>query len=293
MKLSEYFSKQHVIRDADIKNTYYTTSRLPQSVTFALDLKNIQLACENPNIAAIITSKECVTLIDENKGIVISDNPKKEFFELHNYMFEKGIMQLSYVWGIDNSAKIDKTAIIGKKVFIGRNVVIDKKAIIEDFSIIEEGTYIGPNAVIGARGMHNTFVNGELINVEDSGGVKIGKGCEILANAVIQKNYFCNYTQIGNFNKISVNVIIGHGSLIGNGNLIAGAVAMAGFCTVGNETWIGPSTTIAHGIKIGDKSSIKLGSVVVVDVERNSIVSGNFAFKHSKHLKQFIKNNRP
>ncbi|WP_340111712.1 hypothetical protein [Maribellus mangrovi] len=290
MRLKDYFSEKQIIRDAIIKNTYYTTSSLPQSVTFALDLKNIDLANNNPNVTAIITNNESSHLVSIDKGLVISKSPKKDFFLLHNFLIEKQVMELKYDWGIDKSAQIHETAIIGEEVFIGKNVIIDKNVIVENYSIIGDGTYIGPNAVIGARGMHNTFVDGELIYVEDAGGVKIGKGCEILANAIVQKNYFCNYTEIGDYNKISVNTSIAHATTIGNRNLIAGGSTISGYCSIGDNNWIGPSTVIAHNIKIGNGSSIKIGSVVVSNVEDGKEISGNFAVKHKSTLRMFVKN---
>ncbi len=292
MKLSNFFGPSNVLRDTTVRNTYYTTSELPESVTFAMDISNINKANNNPNIAAVITNEALANEVSDEKGLVISNNPKKSFFEVHNHMFENKVLELHYDWKISGSAKIHGSAIIGEKVFIGENVTIDKQAIIEDYSIIGDNTYIGPNAIIGARGMHNTLIDGKFIHVHDAGGVIIGQNCEILAGAVIQKSYFCTYTKIGDMNKISVMTNIGHNTTIGTNNLIAGGASISGFCSIGNNNWIGPSTVIAHNIIIGDNCSLKLGSVIVESLINNSNVSGNFAINHKHHLKEFIKNKR-
>lgn len=45
--------------------------------------------------------------------------------------------------------------------------------------------------------------------------------------------------------------------------------------TIGNNVWIGGSVTILPGVTIGDNVTIGAGSVVVKDVEANTIVAGN------------------
>ncbi len=45
--------------------------------------------------------------------------------------------------------------------------------------------------------------------------------------------------------------------------------------TVGNNVWIGSNVTIVPGITIGDNAVIAAGSVVVKDVQANTLVGGN------------------
>ena len=81
--------------------------------------------------------------------------------------------------------------------------------------------------------------------------------------------------------------------VIGNNCLITGNSQIAGFTSIGDEVWLGPSSTIAHGIEIGGKANIKIGSVVVSNIDREKTVSGNFAFDHKKHLRLFTLMKKP
>jgi acyl-[acyl carrier protein]--UDP-N-acetylglucosamine O-acyltransferase len=217
-------------------------------------------------------------MVDEvtnTKGLVIAKNPKKVFFELHNNLLDAGLNTLRVEDDVNKSVRIADSVKIGRNVKIGKNVVIEDFVVIANNTIIDDNTYIASNVVIGARGMHNTMIDGEFINVKDAGGVYIGKNCEVLSGAIIQKSYFAEFTKIGNQSKISVGARVGHGCVIGERTLIAGSVQLAGYNTIGNDVWIGPSAVVAHGLIIGDNAQIKLGSVVVKNVKEKEIAASS------------------
>jgi len=290
MKNLSYFIKCQ--RDAIVQHTHYSNSKIPNTICFVLNLEYLKIANENKNISAIITTYELSKNVNEKKGLIISENPKKEFFTIHNLLLEDGLNTLDVKYYISPTAKIADTVKIYGDVKIGENVIIEDFVVINSNTIIEDNTYISQNVVLGARGMHNTMVDGEFVHVKDAGGVHIGKNCEILSGAIIQKSYFNEFTRIGNQSKISVSAKIGHGCNIGNRTLIAGNTQLSGYNTIGNDVWIGPSSTLAHGLTIGNNASIKLGSVVVKDVEDNEEVSGNFAYNHTKRIRNFAKEQR-
>ena len=292
MKLSEFFQKDSLIRDAEVNLTHYADQLQSGIVCFALNENFILKANNNPSVSAIITSSELAELTDKSKGMILSNNPKKDYFLLHNYMFEKGYMQLIKTSNIHISANIAQTAIIEENVIIEKNVIIDEYAIIKSNSHIKENSYIGTFVVIGARGMHNTKIDGHFMHVHDAGGVEIGTRCEVLSGAVIQKSYHKEMTSIGDETKVSVKVNIGHGTIIGKRTLIAGNTQIAGYVTIGDDVWIGPSSTISHGLKIRNNAEIKLGSVVIKSIKEGQSVSGNFAYNHNTHLKNHLKGQR-
>jgi len=294
MKLVEFFNIKDVIRDINIGATYYTNSEIKDTFTFALSDEFIHIANQNKNIAAIITTKELSNKVIDSKGLVISNNVKKDFFNLHNYLvFHHEMKYELKANSVSNLANISKTAHIGKNVFIGKNVEIGHFTVIEENCSIDDNTIIGDHVVIGARGLHNTRVSkDEFIHVFDAGGVKIGKNCEVLSGCVIQKSYFCEATIIEDFTKLGPLVNVGHGTKIGKRCLVTGGVVIAGFNEIGNDVWIGPSSTIAHGLKIGNNVGVKLGSVVITNLKDNENVSGNFAFSHNKHLINYTRNKR-
>jgi len=292
MRLSQFFGKEHLIRDAKVELTHYADKSIEGIVCFALNESFVEKANKNEHVKAIITYPRFANIVHNSKGFVASENPKKDYYRIHNYMYEQGYMQLVEKTSIHASVQIASTAIIEENVIINKNVVIDDYAIIKSHCIIGENSYIGPHAVIGARGMHNTKIDGHFMHVYDAGGVEIGQNCEVLSGAVVQKSYHKEMTRIGNETKISVHVNIGHGTIIGERTLIAGNSQIAGYVSIGDDVWVGPSSTVSHGLKISDNTEIKLGSIVVKSMKRGAIVSGNFAYDHNKHLKNHIKAQR-
>jgi len=288
-KLSNFLDCE---RDAEIQHTHYATSTIAKTVCFVLTSEFLSIANKNENIVAIITTSKLASEVNPLKGLVVSTNPKKDFFHLHNLLIENGLNNIEIFNNIDKTASIADTVKIHGNVQIGKNVIIEDFVVINSNTIIEDNTYIAQNVILGARGMHNTMIDGNFLHVKDAGGVHIGKDCEILAGAIIQKSYFSEFTKIGNQTKISVGVKVGHGCILGERTLVAGSAQLAGYNTIGNDVWIGPSSVLAHGLNIGDNAQIKLGSVVVKDVKENEEVSGNFAYKHTKRIRNFIKEQR-
>jgi len=290
MKLLSNFLE--CVRDTEIQYTHYTNAPLKNSVCFVLTEEFLKIANNNSNIVAIITTEKLADRVIDEKGLAISDDPKRDFFNLHNELLKQNLNDMHISPHIEASANISDTVKIYDNVKIGKNVIIEDFVVINSNTIIGDNTYIAQNVVIGARGMHNTMVDEKFIKVKDAGGVYIGNNCEILAGAIIQKSYFSEFTKIGDDTKISVGVKVGHGCIIGARTLVAGSAQLAGYNTIGNDVWIGPSSVLAHGLNIGNNAQIKLGSVVVKDVKEKEEVSGNFAYKHIKRIRNFAREQR-
>lgn len=292
MKLSEFFTSEKIIRDSDVVLTHFANQSIDGIVCFVLNEGFIEQANKNPNVKAIITYENYKHLVSAEKGLVISKSPKKDYYFLHNYMFEQGYMNIINNSNIDVSAQIAPTAVIEKNVSVGKNVVIGDYTIIKEQTVIGDNTYIGSHCIVGARGLNNTRIDDEFIYVHDAGGVQIGSDCEILDATIIQKSIHKEMTIVGSNTKISVKVNIGHGTIIGERTLIAGSAQIAGYVNIGNDVWIGPSSVISHNLKILDNAEIKIGSVVVKSVKKGAVVSGNFAYNHSTHAKNYTKAQR-
>jgi UDP-3-O-[3-hydroxymyristoyl] glucosamine N-acyltransferase len=291
MKLSDFFDKNCVLFDANFDVPYSQYFVAEKCIAY---IENIELLekLSLKTISALITKKELVEYLPEGKGIVICENPQKEFFNLHNRLALEKKFSLVLENYIHESARIASSAIIGKNVQIGANVQIGDYVIIKDNTIIGENTRIESNAIIGACGMQTSYLEDKTFYVEHLGGVKIGNYCKILEGAIIQKPYQAYYTEIGDYSTISVHVNIGHGSKIGKSTLIAGKAQISGLCTIGDNVWIGPSAIIADNIRIGDNAKIRIGSIVIRNVKEGDDVSGNFATNHNSNLKNYLKQER-
>ncbi len=288
MKLKDFFNPNEVYRDAEFSVTLHPRATCPGAICYAMSEALILKVNRNPYLTAVITRPEFVSLLADAKGVAVVENPQQSYYELHNHLFRSGSMRVHREHSISPSAQIAPTASIGNHVVIEDGVTIGPGAIIGDFTILGEGTAVEAYAVIGARGMQNTKVNDRRFKVEWAGGVKIGKNCEVLTAAIVQRPYHCEYTEIGDDSQISVKVNIGHGVRVGARTMIGGNAQVAGNATIGSDVWIGQSSTISDGISIGDGAEVKMGSVVVRSVSAGTSVSGNFAFRHDRHIQEYV-----
>jgi UDP-3-O-[3-hydroxymyristoyl] glucosamine N-acyltransferase len=287
--VSDIYAQQAVIRDAPFLSLDEAASPYPQSLTFCETFHFLQIAIKNSNITAIITtpalSKENIT-----KGLVVSENPKISFFELYNSWYEQGIGQPEMHWGIGVGCQIHPTAVISPRAQIGNNVRIGAHTVVEDFVRIADDVTIGPNVVIGAEGLLPIRKNnGGMLLPKPAGGVDIGRGVTVLAGAVIAKSLYRTFTRIGDYSQVGIMANVGHGVTTGEYCVISSNVVIAGHTRLGNRVWISASSSVAHGLAIGDDVEIKMGSVVVRDVEAKAVMSGNFAIPHRKHVMQHLK----
>ena len=289
MKLSDFFEPKMIARDGAFSKTMYPGTSEPESICYAAKQTYLEIAMGNENVSAIITTAQLSSLVDNTRGLVVSENPQLEYYRLHNHLVKSKLMQVHTEHAIHPTAQIATTAIVGDHVIIGKDVVIGHNSFVGDYTIIDEGTSIGEYVVIGTRGMLNTRVDDQNFPVLWAGGVKIGKRCEILTGAIIQRTYHAEYTEIADDCKISVKVVVAHGVRIGRGTMIAGSAQLAGNVIVGEDVIIGPAAVIADGVHIGDHANVKLGSSVVEDVKPNQKVSGFFAFDHTQQLRIFTR----
>lgn len=94
-----------------------------------------------------------------------------------------------------------------------------------------------------------------------SSSVKIGKGVQIMAGAIIQTNGFIADNTI-----INTGVIVDHDSVIGCHVHVAPGSTLSGGVTIGNGCHIGTRASVIQGITIGYETLIGAGSVVVKNI---------------------------
>lgn len=99
--------------------------------------------------------------------------------------------------------------------------------------------------------------------------VRVGKGCQILPGAVINK-----FVKIGDYNIINCNSTIDHECSLGNGIHIMGSSAITGKVVIEDFVTVGTNATILPGIKIGEGSIIGAGSVITKNVDPYSVYAG-------------------
>jgi len=84
MKLSNFFQDKKLVRDSDIELTHFANQSMDGIVCFVLNEGFIEQANKNSCVKAIITYEKFQNLVHEDKGLVLSDNPKKDSYEFYN-----------------------------------------------------------------------------------------------------------------------------------------------------------------------------------------------------------------
>lgn len=256
-------------------------------LTFLNDEKYYKEIKNNKSISCIVTTKEVAQKIEKNEyGIIISENPRKDFFELHNKLVKKDF----YFTKRDN--QISEKAYISEKANIGEyNVVIEDDVVIEvgvtiyENVTIKKGTIIKSGTILGADGFQYVRDKEEIIKVEPAGDLEIAENVVIHNNSVIDKGIF-GKTFIGENTKIYNLVHVAHDSKIGKNVFLTAGVIVCGRVKIGDNSYLGPNCTIKNGLFLGENSKVSMGAVVTKNVNENEIVTGNFAIPH----KQFIEN---
>jgi UDP-3-O-[3-hydroxymyristoyl] glucosamine N-acyltransferase len=137
---------------------------------------------------------------------------------------------------------------------------------------IGENTHIERGAVLGCQSLDIT--DGK--HSEQTGLLFIGDNVFIGANSCIARGRSgAENTMIAHDVCIGPLVNIAHGCQIRCNATILGKAHLSGFVTVGENTVIGPNSSIRNRIVIGNNCIIGMGAVVTKHVPDNCIVVGN------------------
>lgn len=295
LKLSDYFEKEHIYVDSEFQDLGYSTNSGTKILTFCDNVHYFQLALKNDSISAIIIKEDLLTEIQETtKGICIARDPRRKFFDIYTDMYKKDCFTIPYSYGQDKTSKIAESAQISPKSYIGKNTVISENVVIKENVFIGENCFIDAGAILGNDGILYSFDDEENnIFIRHAGIVTIGNNATVLSNATIVKSVFPNMpTHVGANSIIGIATAIGHEARIGKNCKILGNCVIAKNAEIGEGTLIGSSSVVRENTKIGKDVSVKAGSIVIKEVKDGESVSGNFAYNHNIHLKNFIKAQR-
>lgn len=297
MRLSEIFLENieiHTDGEFDVLAQCTVTS-MTKTLSFLDESSYIDTVKNNASISCIICRSDHIHLFgNKNLGIIISDNPKLTFFEIHN-LLSNNKNEGNFETRIGNNSVISESAILSpKNIIIGNNVTIEENVIIRENVVIGDHSIIRSGCVIGGQGFEFKRNNVEsILRVNHCGKVVIGDWVEIKELSTIHQAVFeWDYTSVNDYSKLDAHSHIGHASKIGKRVLIGSHANLAGNVTVGDDAYIGPGTTISNRLNIGNGAKVTIGSVVTKDVADNQIVTGNFAIPHDcfiNNLKNIIR----
>jgi len=111
-------------------------------------------------------------------------------------------------------------------------------------------------------------------HINISPGVIIAEGVVLTSDIKLAKGVVLN-----------INATVGHNVQIGEYSTISPGCNVSGCVVVGNGVYVGSGSNIRDEITIGDNCIIGIGSVVLSDIESNSIAFGNPARKRSENTR--------
>lgn len=276
----------NIVRDAVIKSAGFLDITYGNyNFVFIRSEENIKDLAKNSNISAVFTTESIARKIDDEKiGIVVSNNPERLFYEIHNKLASMTFYGDDVPNSIGQTAVIDKSVkIADKNVIIGENVTIEPNVNIMENVKIGNNCYIGAGNVIGAR-TFKYYRDGEVkIHMKQVGWVEIQDNVDITSNSCIESGLIDN-TIIGEGSVINSLVNVSHGVKIGKNVVVSAGVVIAGATVIEDDVWIGLNVAIRQKIHVGKKAYICMGSVVSKDVREGQKVSGNFAIEHTKNI---------
>lgn len=196
-----------------------------------------------------------------HKGILISDDPFRDYNKLVNRYYEtQPIMGKSTHHG--KNVKVGEDSIImhnvflGDRVSIGKNCRIYPNVVLYADTIVGDNVIIHANTVIGADGFYFKKRPEGYDKLYSCGRVIIGNNVEIGASCTIDKGVSGD-TIIGDGTKFDNQVHIGHGVVVGKNCLFAAQVG------VGGKTIIEDDVTLWGQVGVQKDILIEKGAVVL------------------------------
>jgi len=240
---------------------------------------NVSMLCTTPDIAC--------QLEHYVGGLIITENPRLLFFELHNEFANN----MSYVRKqcenqISPNANIsDMAYVASRNVIIEDDVIVEPFACIYENTILRKGSIIRSGAVIGGCGFEYKRRTDDIMAVAHYGGVIIDEYVEIQNHTCIDRAvYPWDNTIVGRHTKIDNLVYVGHAVKIGRNVLITAGAVIGGRTEIEDNCWIGINSVLRNGLVIGENARVNMGAVVTRSVPSGESVTGNFAIPHEKFI---------
>ena len=133
---------------------------------------------------------------------------------------------------------------------------------------------IGAYTVLGSNGFgFELDERGVPLRFPHLGRVLIGEEVELGSHCCVDRGALGD-TVIDRFVKCDHHTYIAHGAYVGCSTLIMSGARLNGSSKVGERCWVGTSALIKEGVRVGAYTTVGMGSVVISDVRRNSLVAG-------------------
>lgn len=167
---------------------------------------------------------------------------------------------------IGEGAVIEPFCFIGPQVRIGSGTLVRSGARLFPRVAIGADSIIGTNSVLGHDGYG--FVRDEAGNkahLPHLGGVVIGSSAEVGALTIVQGGLI-DPTVVEDHAKVGDHVFVGHNARVGRGASLTAGIVLGGRAVVEAEAWVGMSSTVRDGTRVGARALVGMDVSVQHDV---------------------------
>jgi acetyltransferase-like isoleucine patch superfamily enzyme len=122
---------------------------------------------------------------------------------------------------------------------------------------------------------HSPLPPGRLVSLVDPSccvnpGARIGLGCVLYPRCFVG----CN-ARLGDRVFALSGSVINHDDVLEDGVCLCSNATLAGGVTVGRDAYLGQACTVRQFTRIGARSLVGMGAVVIADVAPDTVVAGN------------------
>lgn len=275
-----------VLRDGPFEVTGKLSTPLDGLLVPVKGAAFIAEANANPRVTAVITLAALAEQVDERLAVAIADDPLMAHAEVHALCAKARAAELeSQPTVIDSTAQIDPSARIAPYgVTIGARTHVGAMVSIQPGVSVANECVLHPGVALGVAGFQVGRINGRQRIIPQLGGVRLEPFVELLANTCVARALFGGATTIGEETVSDNLVYIAHDCQIGRRVQICALANILGRVVIGDDAYIGPSSTIVNGAIIGAKAKVTMGAVVTREVGAGQTVTGNFAIPHEQFL---------
>jgi UDP-3-O-[3-hydroxymyristoyl] glucosamine N-acyltransferase len=277
-QISQFVSCEFFSEDREINEITLSSLSHFHSLTWTKSKDNLEQV-DNGVVICALKDYENISR-QKNVTYIPVENPRLTFAKVVNHLFQKLLPDNFTNCVSDFKNRNDLK--IGDNVFIGKNVQIGEGTQIHHNSVIYSNTTIGKNCVINANvsigteglGLEFDVSTNLYVKFPQIGSVEISDYVEIGPSSTIRRSAL-GTTRIGRGSKLGALCNIGHNCIIGENTLLTCNVILAGSSVIGDDVYMGISSTLKNTVKIGNKATIGQGAVVVKNVPENETWVGN------------------
>ena len=235
-----------VVRDAEFESLGLLLHETPALLACLYDPKARRRCAANEAVSCVIAGSDLSSAVPARLGLALAGAPREAFLDAHRHLgSETDFYGEDFSSEVASEASISPSAHVAeRRVRIAAGCVVEPGAVVLEGSTLAEDVVVRAGAVVGAEGFHPVPYGVGLVNMPHYGSVRLGRGVEVGANAVVCRSVFADPTEVGEAAILGPLVYVAHGVRIGPRSRLAASARVAGSARLGEEVFVGPGAVV-------------------------------------------------